>query len=46
MSLKTWKEEFYPVEAEDAASNPIEATKHSIQKWKGAMAESLEKHGG
>lgn len=43
MSLKTWKEEFYPTEASspEALASPIE---HSLRKWKGLTEENLSKH--
>lgn len=44
MSLQTWKEEFYPTEADspEAQASPIE---HSLRKWKGLTKENLDKHG-
>lgn len=45
MSVESWKEEFYPVDAEDAASSDSEALAHSIKKWEGLTEESLRKHG-
>ena len=46
MSLNTWKEEFYPVKADDkkAQRSWMSAVKHSLQKWKGLRAENLKKH--
>jgi len=46
MSMKSWKEEFYPTESSEeanAASNEA-AIKHSLQKWRGLRVENLEKH--
>lgn len=42
MSLKTWKEEFYPVEADKVPEE--HAIAHSLQKWIGLRKENLEKH--
>ena len=44
MSVKSWREEFLPVDAEDATGSTGEAIAHSLQKWKGALPENLEKH--
>lgn len=44
MSLETWKEEFYPVEANEV-KGAIAATKHSLQKWIGLKEKNLKKHG-
>jgi hypothetical protein len=43
MSLKTWMEEFYPVEASE--THEEEALSHSLQKWEGLRQASLDKHG-
>lgn len=43
MSFESWVKEFYPVKAEDCPRE--EAAAHSLQKWKGALPENLEKHG-
>jgi hypothetical protein len=43
VSLKTWKDEFYPVEA-DKTEPGIEAIEHSLRKWRGLRAENLAKH--
>lgn len=43
MSLQSWKEEFYPVEAQYAS--PEEAVAHSLRKWEGLRPENLQKHG-
>ena len=45
MSLATWKEEFYPIPAEDACRSVMEALDHSILKWSGVTKENLIKHG-
>jgi hypothetical protein len=42
MSLETWKEEFYFV---DASEVPVkQAVQHSLRKWIGLRQENLEKH--
>lgn len=43
MSLQSWKEEFYPVDAEDVPKE--QAVAHSIRKWQGLLPENLAKHG-
>lgn len=52
MSAKSWLEEFYPKTARDVARmkldaerKAIEATAHSLQKWKGLTANNLIRHG-
>jgi hypothetical protein len=45
MSLETWKQEFYPVEAETATGSELEATLHSLRKWLGLRKSNLTKHG-
>jgi len=47
MSLETWKEEFYPVPADDkrAKRSHTAAVNHSLKKWRGLTKENLEKHG-
>ena len=51
MSLESWKEEFYPVEAnvyfgkENNLQGAIEATEHALRKWKGLTKENLDEHG-
>lgn len=48
MSLKSWKEEFYPVEARDVATPEAtdgELLEHSLRKWRGATEENLTRHG-
>ena len=42
MSLKTWKEEFYPIEADKCKKK--DAIKHSLQKWIGLRQSNLRKH--
>lgn len=42
MSLKTWKAEFYPIDAKDVPAE--QAIAHSLRKWEGLTAENLEKH--
>lgn len=44
MSIKTWKEEFYPRSAASRMSNKA-AIEHSIKKWEGLLPENLKKHG-
>lgn len=43
MSLKTWKKEFYPCEANSskAAKDPIG---HSLRKWEGLLKKNMRKH--
>lgn len=43
MSLKTWKKEFYPIDADETTKK--EAAAHSLRKWKGLTKENLRKHG-
>ncbi|HVC31885.1 MAG TPA: hypothetical protein VNL16_00075 [Chloroflexota bacterium] len=43
MSLKTWREEFYPTAA--AAQTTNTAVAHSLLKWIGLRPENLAKHG-
>lgn len=45
MSIESWKQEFYPVPAEEAATGNVAALKHSIVKWHGLRSENLKKHG-
>lgn len=46
MSMKTWKEEFYPVGADEAAKGGnLAAVEHSIKKWEGLTLENLAAHG-
>lgn len=45
MSLKTWKKEFYPITAKQAAKKSVvEAVEHSLTKWTGLKKSNLEKH--
>ena len=45
MSMKTWREEFYPVSAGTARRRSWRwAAKHSLRKWEGLKEESLRKH--
>lgn len=43
--MHPWIEEFYPVEAEQAAGSDAEALQHSLKKWQGLRPENLGKHG-
>lgn len=43
MSMKTWKEEFYPITASNCSRE--NAVMHSLRKWQGLRAENLERHG-
>ena len=46
MSLVTWKREFYPKTAKQAArGSALAAARHSLQKWIGLLAKNLRKHG-
>ncbi len=45
MSLQSWKEEFYPIAAREAATDDATALAHSLQKWTGLRPENLQKHG-
>lgn len=52
MSLKTWRQEFYPISADDIVeknkfrvSGDIVLLKHSLSKWIGFREENLNKHG-
>lgn len=42
MSLQTWKDEFYPVEASEVSKE--NAIQHSLAKWRGLTEENLKKH--
>lgn len=44
MSINTWKEEFYPIEADAAKGDALAAVEHSLRKWEGLRAENLTKH--
>jgi hypothetical protein len=41
MSIETWMEEFYPVDAGET-QDPI---RHSLQKWRGLRPDRLREHG-
>jgi hypothetical protein len=43
MSIKTWREEFYPIEAIQCTTD--NALNHSLQKWIGLTKKNLKKHG-
>lgn len=43
--MHPWIEEFYPVEAQQAAGSDMEALQHSLLKWQGLRPENLAKHG-
>lgn len=43
MSLKAWKDEYYPTEAKDVPA--ADALAHSLRKWIGLRKENLERHG-
>lgn len=46
MSLKTWRDEFYPISAQEAAKKGmIACIKHSLQKWIGLRPKNLARHG-
>ena len=45
MSLQTWKDEFYPIPAQDVAKDPVLASQHSLRKWIGLRSTNLGKHG-
>jgi len=42
MSLQTWKEEFYPIEACEVSEE--NAIQHSLTKWIGLRKRNLKKH--
>lgn len=44
MSLKSWKEEFYPTPSDSVISRS-EAIEHSLQKWRGLAAVNRKRHG-
>ena len=45
MSIASWKKEFYPITAVEAAKGDwITAVKHSIRKWEGMLERNLKKH--
>jgi hypothetical protein len=45
MSLQTWKDEYYSVDATESIDTPLIAAQHSLKKWRGLTKENLEKHG-
>jgi hypothetical protein len=45
MSLKSWKEEFYPVSAKRCGGSDLKRVQHSLQKWRGLTKANLQKHG-
>lgn len=45
MSFENWKKEFYFKDANEYTNkSDEECLRHSIQKWKGALPENVEKH--
>lgn len=42
MSVESWKEEFYPIDAHEVEKE--DAAKHSLQKWIGLRKVNLDKH--
>lgn len=44
MSKESFLAEFYPIPADEATSSWLEATNHSIRKWKGLLPNNLKKH--
>jgi len=45
MSIETWKQEFYAVEARVVGNDTdVVLLEHSIKKWEGLQLESLERH--
>lgn len=46
MSLASWKAEYYPIDAQEAAAKgDLVAVEHSIRKWEGLTPENLARHG-
>lgn len=45
MSLASWKNEFYPVPAEQAIGDAVSAVNHSLRKWEGLRADNMKRHG-
>lgn len=52
MSMQSWKNEFYPISASEAAEyfrngdlSEHDVTEHSLRKWRGLRPENLAKHG-
>lgn len=45
MSIKSWKKEFYPITARQAAEQSrVRATEHSLRKWIGLRKSNLNRH--
>lgn len=44
MSLQSWKDEFYQVEASEVGESHREQIEHSLRKWRGATKENTAKH--
>ncbi len=45
MSIETWKREFYPIEATEAAKlDAVACTAHSLKKWEGLLKRNTDKH--
>ena len=44
MSIKTWRQEFYPVSAKSREAKQAPAA-HSLRKWLGLRKEALKRHG-
>jgi hypothetical protein len=42
MSIRTWKKEFYPIDADETTK--AKAIEHSLKKWIGLRKANLEKH--
>jgi hypothetical protein len=48
MSLRTWADEFYPVDARDLVEQTQdhkELIAHALRKWEGLRKEHLDRHG-
>lgn len=47
MSITSWKREFYPITAKQAAKQgALAAAEHSLKKWSGALPGALKRHRG
>lgn len=45
MTLRTWKDEFYPVPADDPSiETDLQAIEHSLRKWEGLRYDNRAKH--
>lgn len=44
MSIKSWKEKYYPTPA-SAPTTMLAALKHALRKWKGLYPSTLKEHG-